>query len=628
MASKEDIQASEAHAYPAEHIGFLSPEQELSLEKFKDFCKEKGAYKPRDGNVPASHDDETMLRYLRARKWNVQEAWTQFKDTEKWRKDNQIDKLYEKIDIEEYDNGRKLYPQWTGRRDKRGIPLYVFEVSQLTSKAVTAWENAASKPGEVESKLPPKMLRLFALYEALCNFALPLCSYIPDRKYPATPVSQSSNIVDISNVSLKQFWNLKSHMQDASQLATAYYPETLDRIFVIGAPSFFPTVWGWIKRWFDPITVSKIFILSKASTLATLEEFIPRENIPKKYGGELDYEFGDLPNLDPGIANNLKWINPTAYKNRDTFPIGPIQWRISPTTGATTAVAVGTSDGKSREVEIASIIKMPEDPSQYPSAQRPTTPPTAPLPRLPSARDTHPPTPPPGEVDLSQPPSGTTTPASSVRGTPAHAASGAPDSRLSSTPIPYRQSPAPTNGGPTSTPSNEQNRSDTTDTVRAGTTSTRFEQQSSTHGDGQLETSTPDVRRTEDGDQHGIMEPGTVSQAPKEHPLPEPEEPAGPGIVEQVKATVAGVAETVISAVGIDHGDKDVPVAGAGERDAEGDGKGAKLGKGNEENGVDGQGGKRAGEEGDEEVDKAKTEQVEEFLRSKNRSEQGQKVHD
>jgi hypothetical protein len=52
------------------------------------------------------------------------------------------------------------------------------------------------------------------------------------RSYPETPISQSNNIVDISGVGLKQFWNLKGHMQDASVLATAHYPETLDRIFV------------------------------------------------------------------------------------------------------------------------------------------------------------------------------------------------------------------------------------------------------------------------------------------------------------------------------------------------------------------------------------------------------------
>ena len=49
---------------------------------------------------------------------------------------------------------------------------------------------------------------------------------------PETPVDQSNNIVDISKVGLKQFWNLRTHLQEASTLATAHYPEILDRIFV------------------------------------------------------------------------------------------------------------------------------------------------------------------------------------------------------------------------------------------------------------------------------------------------------------------------------------------------------------------------------------------------------------
>lgn len=154
------------------------------------------------------------------------------------------------------------YPQWTGRQDRRGIPVYLFEVAHLNSKAVSAYEaSTSSKNQSVQSKIPAKMLRLFALYENLTNFVLPLCSEMPNRPFPETPVSQSSNIVDISNVGLRQFWNLKNHMQDASQLATAHYPETLDRIFIIGAPSFFPTVWSWIKKWFDPITVVSLGFL-------------------------------------------------------------------------------------------------------------------------------------------------------------------------------------------------------------------------------------------------------------------------------------------------------------------------------------------------------------------------------
>lgn len=166
---------------------------------------------------------------------------------------NKIDNLYDTIDISEYDETRRLvrntyvrvssdsskylqYPQWTGRRDRRGIPVYTFEVAPLNSKRMAAYEKSASKSTlkstPKSGDTSPKLLRLFALYENLLNFTFPLCSGIPDRPYAETPVSQSNNIVDIAGVGLKQFWNLRQHMQDASQLATAHYPETLDRIFV------------------------------------------------------------------------------------------------------------------------------------------------------------------------------------------------------------------------------------------------------------------------------------------------------------------------------------------------------------------------------------------------------------
>lgn len=83
-----------------------------------------------------------------------------------------------------------------------------------------------------DGKTAPKLLRLFALYENLIRFAMPVCTALPDRDNRRTPITQSNNIVDISGVGLKQFWNLRAHMQDASTLATAHYPETLDRIFV------------------------------------------------------------------------------------------------------------------------------------------------------------------------------------------------------------------------------------------------------------------------------------------------------------------------------------------------------------------------------------------------------------
>ncbi|KAJ8103719.1 hypothetical protein POJ06DRAFT_242662 [Lipomyces tetrasporus] len=40
---------------------------------------------------------------------------------------------------------------------------------------------------------------------------------------------------------------------------------------------------------------------------ATLESFIDPANLPNKYGGELDFEFGQMPVLDPAVKNALTW---------------------------------------------------------------------------------------------------------------------------------------------------------------------------------------------------------------------------------------------------------------------------------------------------------------------------------
>lgn len=253
------------------------------------------------------------------------------------------------------------YPQWTGRRDRRGIPLYVFEIKTLDSKTVAEYERLGAKStfsdAQTDGKTPPGLLRLFALYENLTRFAQPFCTQLKDRESPDVPITMSTNIVDISGVGLKQFWNLKGHMQAASQLATAHYPETLDRIFIIGAPMFFSTVWGWIKRWFDPITVSKIFVLGAHEVRPTLEAFIEPANIPKKYGGELDYEFGQLGNPDPGWEGVVQW-----EEGFDRFPTGPLLWEDVDGGERLACVAYGTENGQPRRTRVCTVPKTwPED---------------------------------------------------------------------------------------------------------------------------------------------------------------------------------------------------------------------------------------------------------------------------
>jgi hypothetical protein len=114
-------------------------------------------------------------------------------------------------------------------------------IKGLDGKNVTKYQKESqaykdSLPYHKNLATPAKLIPLFALYQNLLNFVMPLVSSL-ERPNPEVPVTNSTNIVDISGVGLAQFWNLKGHMQDASVLATAHYPETLDRIFVRTTPS-------------------------------------------------------------------------------------------------------------------------------------------------------------------------------------------------------------------------------------------------------------------------------------------------------------------------------------------------------------------------------------------------------
>lgn len=62
MASSP-ITKTDSYQYPSSHYGHLTDGQQEALDKFKLLCEERGYYRPagKDGNVHASHDDETML---------------------------------------------------------------------------------------------------------------------------------------------------------------------------------------------------------------------------------------------------------------------------------------------------------------------------------------------------------------------------------------------------------------------------------------------------------------------------------------------------------------------------------------------------------------------------------------
>lgn len=61
--------------------------------------------KPRETNA---YRAVKLRRFLRARRWVIPDAYKQFHETEEWRKANNLDVLYDTIDLEVYDQSRRL----------------------------------------------------------------------------------------------------------------------------------------------------------------------------------------------------------------------------------------------------------------------------------------------------------------------------------------------------------------------------------------------------------------------------------------------------------------------------------------------------------------------------------------
>lgn len=219
-----------------------------------------------------------------------------------------------------------------------------------------------------------------------------------------------------------------------------------------------------------------------------------------------------MPNIEPEIEKSMKWENPSTSKGKNTFPIGPIKWEKGDN-GEMIAMGVGSENGQPRKKVIFTI---PEPvgwgSGRIPVANTPAFEKGDPLTTVGTA--THP-------LDT--------------------------DDAESETP-PSDSPPASETTSLAATKSPIQ----TELPIREGTSETRYKQQSQTHAHGQLADGTPEAAVNDHGhgDKSVTMEPNTVGQAPKEKPLPEPEQPAAPGYVDQAKQAAAAATATVTSTLG------------------------------------------------------------------------------
>jgi len=123
-------------------------------------------------------------------------------------------------------------------------------------------------------------------YEKLADPRLPACS----RK-SGHLLETCCTIFDMKGVGITSAPQVYGYLQQASGVSQNYYPERLGRLYIINAPWGFSGVFSVVKKFLDPVTVAKIHVLGSGYEKELLSQ-VPKENLPKQYGGTCQCEGG------------------------------------------------------------------------------------------------------------------------------------------------------------------------------------------------------------------------------------------------------------------------------------------------------------------------------------------------
>jgi hypothetical protein len=243
---------------------------ELNQEQYNALQKWKGQLQSENVITDFSiYDDLYLLRFLRARKFDLVKTMEMFKKFLQWRVEKQVDNLRENFQIQNLIAIKKVYPHGYHRTDKIGRPVYIELYDKTDVKElfkITTEENMVNY--------------YIKQYERQMKYIFPACSAVVKR-----PVEQSCTILDANGIGIGALIGpIKGFLKLASSIGQDYYPEMLGKMTIVNVGFFFRAIWTLVKSFLDQKTQDKISLL-KSNYKEDLLKLVDEDKLPQFFGG-------------------------------------------------------------------------------------------------------------------------------------------------------------------------------------------------------------------------------------------------------------------------------------------------------------------------------------------------------
>uniref|UniRef100_A0A7S3Q6Q1 CRAL-TRIO domain-containing protein n=1 Tax=Chaetoceros debilis TaxID=122233 RepID=A0A7S3Q6Q1_9STRA len=260
--------------------GFLTNEEFIIFERFhKEVYSRSKDFRSTVFSFASAHEEVeyALCRWLRARKFILSDTIKMVKEAMECSAGARTHNFYpcpDKALCVERSLYIKNFPQVYYGHAKNGCPVYISQPGLFNAEKIMTLTNVSSiinyhwyaQMYEFSKKLDEMRLSQnggFKRYECVC-------------------------IIDLARLTSKQLNKTAiSVAKEQSAIDSLCFPETLSKLLIINAPTFFTVFWRAVRRWLDQRTTDKIEVVgtNRTKLLKSLSEVIEVGMLPSDFGG-------------------------------------------------------------------------------------------------------------------------------------------------------------------------------------------------------------------------------------------------------------------------------------------------------------------------------------------------------